>query len=95
VIAILETGGVHLFFIPPQASKSISPCDNSFLSSMKARMRNMSTGMTKEKKAAFEMLCSEYPQEMVRNYFHQCGWHFQTRTTTFALATFCGFRSEW
>jgi hypothetical protein len=88
MIATLETGGVYPFFIPPQASKYISPCENSFFSSMKARMRNMSTGMTKEKKAAFEMLCAEYPQEMVRHYFHHCGWHWQTRTTTFALATF-------
>jgi hypothetical protein len=88
VIATLETGGVHPFFIPPQVSKYISPCDNSFFMSMKDRMRNMNTETTEEKKAAFEMLCAEYPQEIVRHYFHHCGWHFETRVITFVLATF-------
>jgi hypothetical protein len=76
VLDTLEAGHVHPFLIPPQASKIISPCDNSFFSSMKARMRGQPTDTTEQKQEAFTRLCAEYDPEEVRRYFHHCGWSF-------------------
>jgi transposase len=43
VHGVLEEGGVKTFLLPPQASKLISPCENTFFSSFKARMRRTGT----------------------------------------------------
>ena len=76
VLQTLEDGGVHTFLIPPQASKLISPCDNTFFASLKARLRQMNTATSEDKEAAFTMLCADYDLEIVRRYFTHCGWSF-------------------
>jgi hypothetical protein len=76
VLETFELGGVHLLLIPPQVSKLVSPCDNSFFGSMKARIRRMRTETIADKEAAFQTLCAEYPRELVQHYFHHRGWEF-------------------
>jgi hypothetical protein len=76
VLATLEAGHVHTVLLPPQASKLISPCDNSFFSAFKAEMRGMDTHDTEAKKAAFEQVIRDTPPEKVKSYFRHCKWPF-------------------
>jgi hypothetical protein len=77
-------------------------CDMRYLSSVSAvfpiditkSLASTPLGITEEKKAVFETLCGEDPQEMVQHYFHFRRWHFLRGTIAFVLATFCGFRSK-
>jgi hypothetical protein len=59
VLAMLETGGIHRFFITPQASKYLSPCDNSFFSPINPRIWNVSRGTTEEKETLRDALHGE------------------------------------
>jgi hypothetical protein len=43
VIETLEAGSVRPFLISSQASKLVSPCDNSFFASMKTRLPRTNT----------------------------------------------------
>jgi hypothetical protein len=76
VLKTLEDGHLHRFLLPPQAAKLVSPCDNSFFASLKARLREMDTSTPEAKEAAFKQVCVEYDPEMVRHYFSHCDWNF-------------------
>jgi hypothetical protein len=64
---------MELFLLPPHAAKLISPCDNSFFTSLRAPLRTANTSMVEDKRA-FLHLCEEYNPEMVKHYFVYCGW---------------------
>ena len=70
----LEGSNITPFFMPSQAARIISPCDNSFFSSMKARLACMNTSTRDMKRRAFLQLYQDYPREIVRKYFTQLGW---------------------
>jgi hypothetical protein len=74
---ILQTHHVKPFLFPGQASKFISPCDNSFFSSMKARIRRMDTSTTEKKRVAFITLCNQFDPLIVQHFWSHCGWTFQ------------------
>jgi hypothetical protein len=70
----LREARIEPFLLPAQSAKFISPCDNSFFSSLKARLRTMDTSTSTAKEAAFLQICREYDPETVRAYFAHCGW---------------------
>jgi hypothetical protein len=67
---------IEPFLPPPQVSKLISPCDNSFLASGKARLQGLDTATTEVKEATFLRICEGYDAEVVRHSFAHCGWEF-------------------
>jgi hypothetical protein len=77
VLGSLRQAHIEPFLLPPQTAKLISPCDNSFFASFKARLRTMDTSTTEAKKAAFNEICREYDPEEVKRYFRHCGWEFE------------------
>jgi hypothetical protein len=74
VLRTLEEANIHLFLMPPQTAKLISPCDNSFFASLKARLGKLDMSTTEAKKAAFLQLCDQYNTDVVLHYFAHCGW---------------------
>ena len=76
VANILRRNNIEPFFMPPQTARFLSPCDNSFFASIKARLKWMNTSTTSLKKSAFIELCRVYPRDIVRKYFTHCGWNF-------------------
>jgi hypothetical protein len=76
VMAQLERGNMHVSLLPPQASKYVSPCDNSFFAALKVRLGHMDTSTTIAEKAALQEVCRDYPSEMVVGFFRHCGWEF-------------------
>jgi hypothetical protein len=74
VHGVLQEGGVKTLLLPPQASKPISPCDNTFFSSFKARMRRTGTSTTEEKRHTFQSVCDGYTRDEVKAHFAHCGW---------------------
>ena len=73
-LRILAESGYKTFFMPPQAARLLSPCDNSFFSSMKARMKHMDLSTKEMKRAAFEEVCRTYPPDLIISYFRHCGY---------------------
>jgi hypothetical protein len=67
--SILESQQIKSFIMPPQTSKQISPCDNSFFHSLKSRLATMDTSTRELKELAFMKICHEYPEAMIINYF--------------------------
>jgi hypothetical protein len=70
----LREAHIEPFLLPPKSAKLISPCDNSFFSSLKAWMRTMDALRAATKEAAFLQVCQEYNPETVKAYFAHCGW---------------------
>jgi hypothetical protein len=65
VLRQLQETHIKPCLLPPQASKLISPCDTSFLASLKARLRGLDTSTTEAKEAAFLRICGEYDPEVM------------------------------
>ncbi|KAH0791914.1 IS630 family transposase [Histomonas meleagridis] len=73
----LEEKHVECFYLPPQNAKLASVCDDSFFSVLKSRISKMDTTTTEKKKKGFFSLCEEFPEKMVKNFYHHCGWNFE------------------
>ena len=73
----LEEKHVKCFYFPPQGAKLGSVCDNSFFSALKSRLKKMDTSTTEKKKEAFFELCRNFSPEMVKKFYHHCGWNFE------------------
>ena len=73
----LESHHIKCFHFPPQGGKLGSVCDNSFFAVLKARLQKMNTSTTEKKREAFFQLCREFPSDMVKKFYHHCGWEFQ------------------
>ena len=71
---ILNAYNIEVFITPPQAAKFLSPCDNTFFSSMKARMARLDTSTREKKIAVFRPVCAEFPPSMILNFYRRCGW---------------------
>ena len=67
---------IKTFPIPPQSAKYLSVCDNSFFHSLKEGMRKEDTTTTEKKQLVFQKICSEYPPDIILNYWDHCGWKF-------------------
>jgi hypothetical protein len=74
VLAQLQQREMEPFLLSPQAAKLISPCDNSFFASLKARLRTINTSTVEDKRAAFLDVCEEDNPGMVKHCFAHCKW---------------------
>ena len=73
---IFASYNIKTFPIPPHSAKFLSVCDNSFLHSLKERLRKEDTTTFQKKELTFLRICQEYPVNLILNFWKHCGWNF-------------------